>query len=285
MRSEVNGPPPFTVRLDAFDLQLSNVVLNHSNANNKDVVHPSFLTLAVPELAVHGTTALVIENQTISVQNASELSMFLTRAFAATPKDGASLRVKGYTTAHFGVLKTAVTIDKEVHFGGVNNLAGTDVTHTEAIIPFAEDGANIQGSLRIPNTSPFTLSLGNTTCDVVGMMGPGILDGLIGSTMVTNLVISPGNQTVVYRGQLDVGTLSDNVMGLTMNDEVTETGLVQIAFQGNNTVVDGQQIHYLDEVMRKINVLADVPFDVGSKVVFQGLQSSAWTFERSNLER
>lgn len=277
MYSQVHGPSPFTVRMDAFDLQLSNVLLNHSN-DNKDVVHPPFLTLAVPELAVHGTTALIIETQTVGVQNASELSMFLTRAFSAAPKDGASLRVKGSTTAHFGVLKTAVTIDKEIRFGGVNNLAGTNITHTEAIIPFAKDGANIQGHLRIPNTSPFTLSLGNTTCDVVGMMGPSMLDGLIGSTMVTDLVIRPGNQTVAYRGQLDVDKISDNVMDLTMNDEIMGKGVVQIAFRGNNTVVDGQQIHYLDEVLRKIDVLADVPMDVGSKVVWEGMKSFEFDF-------
>lgn len=303
MTSQVWGPSAFTVRLDPFDMHLSNdirdeekfqvaevadMALNartlgkrqdqtksHSQLLQEEAersLHATFLTLAVPKLVISGTSDMTIDPQIVAVENASELSTFLVRAFIGEQESGGSLRVHGSTTARLGLLSTSVKIDKVVHFSGMNHLDGTNVTHTEAVTPFAEDGTNIHGTLLVANTSPFTLSLGNVTCTVVGMM-PGLLEGYMGNTTVNDLVIRPGNETVEYRGQLDATAMSSKMMAVPMNKDVQETGLVQIAFQGKKSVIDGEQIHYLDEVLSKLDVLAGVPIEVGTKVVWEKLSS------------
>lgn len=308
MTSQVSGPSAYTVRLDAFDLHLSNDKRDNeeeegeqqqqqqvheapgrgpfgkrhdqTNTKNKnkgthELGHDTFLTLKVPKQTISGTSDMVIAPQIVPVENASELSTFLTRAFTGVPTEGGgSLRVRGSTTARLAALSTVVQIDKVVRFGGMNQLDGTHVTNTEAVIPFAEDGTNMQGSLMVVNTSPFTMSLGNVTCTVVGMM-PGLLEGYMGDTTVSDLVIQPGNQTLDFRGQLDVTAMSTKMMNVPMDKGVQETGLVQVAFQGNQSVVNGEQIHYLDDVLTKMYAQADVPVEVGAKVLMEKLSSSA----------
>lgn len=274
--TQTTGPSAFSVRLDGFNMSLSNIMADDDwelpDLDKSTELHPVFATLQVPAHTVSGTGNLTIADQIVEVQNATEFSTFMTRAFNGVGEKGGSLRVKGTTTAYLGKIKTKVTFkNKAVFFQGMNKLEGTAVTSTEAVIPFADDGSNVKGALNLVNSSPFTLSLGNMTCSVFGMMGPGLLDGYMGSTIVDDLVIRPGNQSLDYHGTLDVDVLSENSIALMMDKSVKETGLVQIAFRGNNTVVNGEQIHYLDEVLSKIDVTADVPMSVGTKIAWEAL--------------
>lgn len=291
--SQVSGPDAFAVRLDAFDLHLSNVVNGTAVSTNTTTTSndttttvtvsnttvappgqeppPTFLTLRVPAQTIEGRSNMTIDPQTVDVQNHTELSTFLTRAFAGSE---GSVRVQGTTTARLGLLAYPVKFDKAVYFGGLQSLDGTNVTSTEAVVPADEtDGSNIRGTLMVPNKSPFTLALGNTTCWVIGMMGSGMLDGYMGNTTVHDLVIHPGNQTIDYRGQLDLKAISVGMLMVPTNREVMERGLIQIAFRGNQTVVDGEHIGYLDEVLHKIDVFAEVPIEVGTKVMWGKLGS------------
>lgn len=291
LTTQVNGPPAFTVHLSAWDLHLSNVAAaeEKQDGNNADTAPsqqpPTFLTLRIPEQSFKGTADLVVEPQTQDVKNHAELAAFLARAFAGNPVDGAALRVRGSTTARVGIVKTVVTVDKTLRFAGLDNLIGTNVTNTEALPPSppalssssSDDKSNIQGTLMIPNTSPFTLSLGTTICTLHGRMGPGLLDGYIGNTTVHDLVIRPGNQTVEYRGQLDIGSISTNMPEVVNHPEVKETGLVQIGFVGNKAIVDGEQIHYLDDVLHLLDIAADVPLAVGSTLVWRDMMSNMKT--------
>lgn len=249
--TQVLGPASLTVRLDPFELRLSNV------DRNDDDPHSPFAALAMPALTVNGPTDWVVAPQTVGVQNASELSVFLTHALTGY---GATLRLQGATNARVGAVNTWVTIDREILFGGLNSLSGTNVTETKAVAPFVQDSANIEGHLMISNMSPFTLSLGNVTCGIYGIPGHRIPDELIGNSTVKDLVIRPGRQEVAWRGQLDVATTLGYVKELPAGAEA-----LQVAVRGNKAVVDGQQIHYLDELLRRIDFLTDVPRDVGVK--------------------
>lgn len=272
--TQVFGPDYLTVDLDPFELRLSNV------DPNDDGPHPPFAALAMPAPTVDGPTDWVVAPQTVGVQNASELSVFLTRALTGY---GPTLRLQGATnTRSVGAVNTWVTIDKEILFGGLNSLSGMNVTGTKAVAPFAQDSANIEGHLTISNMSPFTLSLGNVTCGIYGIPGHRIPDELIGNSTVTDLVIRPGRQEVAWRGQLNIGTTLGYVKELPAGAEA-----LQVAVRGNKAVVDGQQIHYLDELLRRIDFLTDIPRDVGGQRLPRRTRAAsdlrAGSFERVHL--
>lgn len=276
LTSQVLGPSVFTVHLDPFDLNLTSLddVCNGSTSTSCNEP-TTFLSLKVPAQTIQGPSKMIIDAQTVDVQSHTELSKFLVRAFASTE---GSVRVRGTTTAHLGLLSARVAFNKEVHFGGLKSLEGTNVTSTESVVPFEENGTNIKGTLTIVNVSPFTFFLGNMTCTLVGMMEPGLLDGYIGNSTVRNLVLQPGSQTVEYQGQLDTNMIGASMFELTSNVDVMESRLVPIAFRGNRAIVNGEHIGYLDEVLGKVDVSAKVPLQVGTEVMWYSMSKPQMSY-------
>lgn len=265
MTTRMNAPSSFTIRLDPFTMYIYNPEPPAQGGKSKTSPRAEdggpprhddvpFLALAVGSQILHGTTNVTMETQTVPVQDQGALRTWLSRAFS---ENQSTVGVRGETTLHLGALHPRIRLDKVISFAGLNNLTGVNVTSTTPITPAEDDGTNLKGTLLLPNSSPFTLMLGNVTYDVLSG------DMVIGQTSVRDLVMEPGNQTLEYRGQLDTDTILGSLEDVMASQaEAMKEGQVEFSVRGNVSSVHGEHIEYLDDILTKISLKTRLPVEV-----------------------
>lgn len=241
LSTEMDTPAGLAAGLDAFRLDLY-------GGGSDD--HTAFATLDVPAHRLKGPTPFEVPEQVVSVLDAEALQRFLSGAFDSAR---VSVGVRGSTVVRLGGgLAYPVTLDKMVEFGGLDGLKGVRVEELNTIVPPEADGTGLRGSLWVPNASPLALGLGNVTYDVIA-------NGIrIGQTTIDNLRLSPGNQTVQYKGQLNTDAVLANIRKVL--GALNEDDNLDFVVKGSHSTVNGERIGYLDEVMSKTTV--DTTFDL-----------------------
>lgn len=82
----------------------------------------------------------------------------------------------------------------------------------------------------------------------------------VGQGMLDNVVLTPGNNTVPIRGNLDIESVLENLGALMdSQSEAMNRGNVAISASGNSTVYNGVHIPYLEEVLNNLTLTAEVP--------------------------
>lgn len=262
LTTELSVPAPFTVGLDAFTLDLYNVVDDDDTtttpgSSGGDHGHPppaAFVTLAVPAQTLKGTTTIEIPAQVVDVLNAAELTKFLARAFTAD-RDKAIVGVRGTSVARLAgatssLLRYPVDLDKAVRLDGLRGLDGLHVEELVPVAPAEADGTSLRGSLWLPNDSVLSLGLGNVSYDV------SVAGVRIGETSVADLHIVPGDQTIQYGGTTDADAVMGNAR--TVLESLDGDGSFEFLVTGKEATVNGEHIGYLDDILSKISVKTQV---------------------------
>ncbi|KAJ5549367.1 hypothetical protein N7513_006601 [Penicillium frequentans] len=164
-----------------------------------------------------------------------------------------ALSVKGTTDSFLGVLKSKVTMNKDVVSPTLDKFAGFSITDT-SLVPTRSDGTNLVGNVTLPNPSILTLEIGTIVLDVKSG------DLLIGNATVENLTLKPGNHANPMTGILDLGVILKNI-GTVLKDQASsiKNGSLSLTSTTREVTYNGTRVPYYSEVMSELPLTADVP--------------------------
>ena len=125
----------------------------------------------------------------------------------------------------------------DMDYLGLNGLSGFNVTQFEIKLTPEPDGANMVGTVYIPNPTVMTISMGNVTFNNY------VAGTFIGTSLLQNLVLAPGNNTIPMRSTVNQTLVIEQVVG-TYKD-----GMLPIDITGNSSVYDGQHLEYFEKAL------------------------------------
>ncbi|KAL8966198.1 MAG: hypothetical protein Q9183_003480 [Haloplaca sp. 2 TL-2023] len=121
---------------------------------------------------------------------------------------------------------------------GLNGLAGFNVTDFSIKLIPEPDGANMIGTVFIPNPSILTVSMGNVTFNNY------VDDEFIGTSTLLDLVITPGHNTVSMRSTVNQTLVIEKVTGPYAD------GILPVDIVGNSSVYDGEHLVYFEKALQ-----------------------------------
>lgn len=242
LETSLTVPAGLKVKLDPIDLYL----------HNADTPEFSPYTMVPMEgQSLSGKTKIVVKEQPVNVGNRSELNTWLTRMLYSKETD---ISVKGNTTARLGALHFNVKLKKTVRISALDELRGLALVDAHIKLPPDEDGTNLIGNLTLPNWSDLEIFLGNLTFNA--MAG----DMRIGTTSVFDVLLPPGNTTLPFKGVLFLEELMDNLVNvLGSQGAALSKGVLELTVSGNETVIDGEHITYLESVLNAARIKSQIP--------------------------
>jgi hypothetical protein len=149
-----------------------------------------------------------------------------------------------------------------MHVTGLNGLAGFAVTNFSILLETQPDGANMIGTVYIPNPSVMTVEMGNVTLDLSVAGTP------IGTSLIPNLTLKPGNNT------LDMRSTANESLVISMITKTYKNGILPIDIVGNSSINSaGQHLPYFEAAIQA-NPMS-VSLDVGAALQKIGLNITA----------
>ncbi|KAJ5623399.1 hypothetical protein N7490_012004 [Penicillium lividum] len=163
-----------------------------------------------------------------------------------------ALSLKGTTDSFLGVLKSKVTMNKDVVSPTLNKFEGFSITDT-SLVPTRSDGTNLIGNVTLPNPSLLTLEIGTIVLDVKSG------DLVIGNATVENLTLRPGNHANPMTGTLDIGLILKNI-GTVLKDQASsiKNGTLSLTSTTREVTYNGTHVPYYSTVMSELPLTADV---------------------------
>ncbi|KAL3492252.1 hypothetical protein BJX62DRAFT_203499 [Aspergillus germanicus] len=203
---------------------------------------------------IEGTT--IDGNTTLGVQNKFtplNVPLWTDYVYQVVTEPNAPLPVRGSTNAYLGILKSHVTVDKDIHQHTLNSFAGFSIDDPKLLLSPREDGVNLIANATLPNPSVMTLQIGTTLLDLKSG------EYLLGNATIDDLMLYPGNHSVPVEGIIDLDYLIDNLGDIlkTQGDALSR-GFLRLDAVGRNVTFDGVEIPYYAEAMRKLTLTADV---------------------------
>ncbi|KAI4136607.1 MAG: hypothetical protein LQ341_005529 [Variospora aurantia] len=212
-------------RLDAFNASLS-------VGGSEDM---PYAYVEIP--AVHATeTATTHIDQEVQITN---MDAFIDYNTQLLTQESVDLVVKGKTRLHEGRLPvTTVDYNKKIRMKGLNGLAGFDVTSFSIKLLPEPDGANMIGTVYIPNPSVLTITMGNVTFNNY------VENEFIGTSTLSDLVLKPGNNTLPMRSTVNQTLVIQKVTATYVD------GMLPVDIVGNSSVYNGQHLEYFERALQ-----------------------------------
>lgn len=121
---------------------------------------------------------------------------------------------------------------------GLNGLAGFNVTSFSIKLIPEPDGANMIGTIYIPNPTVMTITMGNVTFSNY------VDNQFIGISSLSDLVLKPGNNTLPMRSTVNQTLVIEKVTA-TYKD-----GMLPVDIVGNSSVYNGQHLEYFEKALQ-----------------------------------
>lgn len=148
---------------------------------------------------------------------------------------------------------------------GLNKLAGLNISDVRILSGEREilaDGSNLVANVSIPNPSVMTLDLGNVTMDLS-------VDGkAIGTTLVPNLLLKPGDNVFPMQSRVDQLAL----LGLIQTKY--RNAILPIDIVGNSSIRNGQHLTYYEDAIK--SNLIKLNLDVGPALAGIGINVTSF---------
>ena len=239
INTTINSPLP--AELDAVTLFLY----------NKDTKPFSpFGNISIPKTKVGKNTRVEIPRQTVPISNQSELVKWVGSVFDQQDVD---LSIKGTPPVSLGALHSEPHLQKTVSIPGLRKLQGFGLTGLTLMLPPDSDGNNIKGTVSIPNFGVLELNLGNLTFNLFSGKTR------LGYITVYDADLKPGNNTNNFGGQLFLSSLLPNLGDVLKSQSAAlQKGNIDLNVTGNATVVNGQHIKWLEQVLNNRQVTTSV---------------------------
>ncbi|KAJ5917866.1 hypothetical protein N7454_010241 [Penicillium verhagenii] len=228
------------VRIDPMELSL--FVRGNGAENPWGVANLTGMT-------IRGNTTLGVTDQHTPISNATTWTDYVREV--VFNKDTA-LSIKGTTDSFLGVLKSKVTMNKDVTSPTLDSFKGFSITDT-SLVPTRSDGTNLIGNVTLPNPSILTLEIGTIVLDVKSG------DLVIGNATVADLTLKPGNHANAMTGTLDIGLILKNI-GTVLSDQASsiKNGSLSLTSVTREVTYNGTRVPYYSEVMSELPLTADV---------------------------
>ncbi|MCJ1340282.1 hypothetical protein MMC09_005576 [Bachmanniomyces sp. S44760] len=244
--STIGNGSPYHPQLDAFNASLS---LDGGNP---------YAYVEIPH--VHATaSATSVIDQDVQI---TDLGAFTDYNVNVLNSEEVKVDVKGRTNLHeMRFPTTTVNYDKTTTMKGLNKLAGFNVTSFQIELTPEADGTNMVGMVYIPNPTVMTLSMGNVTFN-------NFLDStLIGTTTLSNLILTPGNNTIPMRSTINQ-TIVIEAIATKYKD-----GMLPVNIVGNESVYNGAHLTYFEKALQSNT--QSITLDVGSALKAVGIDPSS----------
>ncbi|KAJ5357462.1 hypothetical protein N7541_004620 [Penicillium brevicompactum] len=206
-----------------------------------------FATVTVPGVKSNDGAEIHVE-QNVDLSDSDAFGDFAT---AVMMNKEVSLNIYGRPGLKEGALpKTTVTYNKTVAMKGLNKLEGFAVTEFHIMLP-AVDGYNMNGTVKIPNPSVMTITMGNLSLNLA-------VDGeAMGTTYLNDLVLKPGDNNVPMLAKVDQAAI---IGLLTSSDNPYTDGIVPFDITGNSSTYNGKELPYFTKALsaNKLTVKLDV---------------------------
>ncbi|KAI4185948.1 MAG: hypothetical protein L6R41_003816 [Letrouitia leprolyta] len=231
---------------DSFHIQQTALLTNHNNYHPRlDAFNASLAVggsedriFAYVELpAVHATEhATTHIDQEVNVIDLDAFTDYNTQLWT---NKSVELVVKGRTKLHeMKFPTTTVDFHKRIDMKGFEGIPGFNVTEFSIKLVPEPDGANMIGTVYIPNPTVLTLTMGNVTFNNF------VDDEFIGTSVLSDLVLKPGNNTVPMRSMVNQTLVIEKVTG-TYKD-----GMLPIEVRSNSSIYNGQHLEYFEKALQ-----------------------------------
>lgn len=247
-------PLGLSIKLDACDLWLYNPT------------SPSSPYARIPILDQHISSSsggsLTIDGIIAEVTDPAQIDTWLTSALT---QRNTSISVRASTTAWLGAVKLPLTIDKTVTIPGLRNLAGATLAESRLYIPaLMPNRTNIAGTMVLPNYSLMTMDMGNVTLNALLSADDsqeGEKEVLIGRVDIRDALLHPGNQSLPFTGEIYLDAILRDLGYIASGqaESVFKGGFITLTASGNQTLVEGQHIGYLEAVLARARIRVEVP--------------------------
>ncbi|KAK3363117.1 hypothetical protein B0T25DRAFT_30956 [Lasiosphaeria hispida] len=167
--------------------------------------------------------------------------------------------VHGDTTVKVeGISKSfPVTFHKTIEMPGLNMLSGLTVSNSSIQIGGDKNGDNFFATVNIPNTSLFTIELGNSSFHNY------LLGKEVGTVFIDNLTLVPGNDNKYpIRAAISQNDILDT-LGESPYCDKTE-GVLPFQLRGKTVVNHGQNITYFADALASANQTVEI--DLGTPI-------------------
>ena len=242
LNTALTVPGGLSVGLDALELWLYN--------SKTDGFKP-WSMVPLESLTASGRTEINVKDQVVGVGDRDELHSWLSRMLY---NEKAEISARGNTTAHIGALNFDISLDKTVSIDALRKLEGFSLTNSQLLLPPRDNGINLMGNLTLPNWSILTIGLGNLTFNAWAG------DILIGNVAVYDVLLEPGNSTLPFEGELYLPVIFDNLVEIIGSQALAiGSASLELGISGNTTMVDGEHITYLENVLNEAHILSRVP--------------------------
>ncbi|KAJ5749341.1 uncharacterized protein N7511_011037 [Penicillium nucicola] len=200
-------------------------------------------------MVVKGNTTLGVSDVSTPLTN---LTTWVEYVHNVVFKETTPLSIKGTTNSYLGVLKSPVTMDKDVYSPVLNQFKGFSISDS-GLIPAREDGTNLVGNATLPNKSVLTLDIGTIVLDVHSG------DLLIGNATLKDVTIYPGDNTFPLTGVLDLGLIIKNLgKVLASQASALKSGNLALDTISRTVTWNGTLVPYYTDVMKQLTLTANV---------------------------
>ncbi|OQD99385.1 hypothetical protein PENVUL_c064G10170 [Penicillium vulpinum] len=163
-----------------------------------------------------------------------------------------ALSVRGVTNSYLGVLKSKVTMDKNIMSPVLDQFKKFSISDS-GLIPAREDGTNLIGNASLPNPSVLTLDIGTIVLDVKSG------DLVIGNATLKDITIKPGDNVFPLTGVLDIHTMVENIgKVLASQAKALKTGSLALDTVTRTVTWNGTLVPYYTNVMKQLTLTANV---------------------------
>ncbi|KAK4861820.1 hypothetical protein LT330_003855 [Penicillium expansum] len=164
-----------------------------------------------------------------------------------------ALSVRGVTNSYLGVLKSKVTMDKDIMSPVLDQFKKFSLSDS-GLIPAREDGTNLIGNVSLPNPSVLTLDIGTLVLDVKSG------DLVIGNATVKDVTIKPGANVFPLTGVLDIPTIIEHLGEVLVSQaKALKTGNLALDTVTRTVTWNGTLVPYYTDAMKQLTLTANVP--------------------------
>ncbi|KAL3474592.1 hypothetical protein BJX99DRAFT_271568 [Aspergillus californicus] len=240
LEAALDLPINLPVRIEPIDLEVFNRELDGNN---------TVFSSLIDGKVIDGNTTLGVQERYTPLN----VPMWTDYVHNVVFKPHAPLPVRGSTNAYLGVLKSHVTINKDIQQNTLNSFAGFSIEDPQILLPAREDGVNLVANATLPNPSVMTLQIGTTTLDLRSG------DYLLGNATIDDLMLIPGNHSSPVAGIIDIGYLLENIQPiLEIQGDALRNGILRLEAVGRSVTYNGENLSYYTDAMKQLTLTADV---------------------------
>ncbi|KAJ5202100.1 uncharacterized protein N7498_006763 [Penicillium cinerascens] len=223
-----------------------------------------YANLPVPGQTIKGNHTLAVNDSFTPILNQTSWTEFVREIVF---EKETTLSLKGVTNAYLGVLKSHVTLNKDVTTPGLNQFSGLSISDATLLLPARSDGTNLIGNLTLPNPTVFTMNVGTLNLNILSG------DLLIGNVTITGVTLKPGDNTYPLSGALNLKKIILNLPEVLKSQaSLLKTGNLTLKAQTSSIYWDNTYVPYYSDVLRTLTLTTEVGI---GEIVKNTLQSFA----------